>query len=141
MATAQLEQYIEVGIGLEKYALRIYDIHEIIKMQEITFVPNSAAYLKGIINLRGKIVPIISLRHRFGFPEIPYTKPTRIIVVIQKDEMVGIVVDQVYKVTTFEDIQPPPERGGVIQGSFFKGIGHTEAGLVSVLNLEQILDE
>lgn len=141
MATAQLEQYIEVGIGQQIYALRIYDIHEIIKMQEITFVPNSAAYLKGIINLRGKIVPIISLRHRFGFAEIPYTKATRIIVVNQREEMVGIVVDQVYKVTTFENIQPAPERVGVLQGSFFKEIGHTEAGLVSVLNLERILAE
>ncbi len=141
MEATQQDQYIEVGIGKERYALRIYDIHEIIKMQDITEIPNSKPYVKGVINLRGKIVPIISLRNRFGLPEESYTKSTRIVVVNHADEMVGIVVDRVNQVTTFTDIQPPPERIGSVHGSYFSGIGRTENGLVSILKLEQVLYE
>lgn len=141
MEAAQQNQYIEVGIGKERYALRIYDIHEIIKMQDITEIPNSKSYVKGVINLRGKIVPIISLRNRFSLAEESYTKSTRIVVVNHVDEMVGIVVDRVNQVTTFTDIQPPPERIGSVQGSYFTGIGSTETGLVSVLKLDQVLYE
>ncbi|WP_027415010.1 chemotaxis protein CheW [Aneurinibacillus terranovensis] len=141
MEATQQDQYIEVGIGKERYALRIYDIHEIIKMQDITEIPNSKPYVKGVINLRGKIVPIISLRNRFGLAEESYTKSTRIVVVNHSDEMVGIVVDRVNQVTTFSDIQPPPERIGSVRGSYFTGIGRTETGLVSVLKLDQVLHE
>jgi purine-binding chemotaxis protein CheW len=141
MEASQQDQYIEVGIGEERYALRIYEIHEIIKMQNITEIPNSKPYVKGVINLRGKIVPIISLRNRFGLPEESYTKSTRIVVVNHADEMVGIVVSKVNQVTTLSDIQPPPERIGGLAGSYFSGIGHTETGLVSVLKLDQVLHE
>lgn len=141
METTQRNQYIEVGIGKERYALGIQDIHEIIKMQDITEIPNSKSYLKGVINLRGKIVSIISLRNRFGLPEQSYTKSTRIVVVNHADDMVGIVVDQVNQVTTFADIQSPPERIGSVQGSYFTGIGSTDAGLVSVLKLDQVLND
>ncbi|WP_311764998.1 chemotaxis protein CheW [Paenibacillus agricola] len=79
---AKQDQYIEVGIGKEKYALRIDNIHEIIKMLDITEIPNSKSYVKGVINLRGKIVPIISLRNRFGLVEESNTKSTRIVVSI-----------------------------------------------------------
>jgi purine-binding chemotaxis protein CheW len=141
MKTTEQDQYIEVGTGKERYALRIDDIHEIIKMQDITEIPNSKSYVKGVINLRGKIVPIISLRNRFGLVEESYTKSTRIVVVNHADEMVGIVVDRVNQVTTFSDIQRPPEQIGSVHGSYFTGIGSTETGLVSVLKLEQVLHE
>ncbi len=141
MEATRQEQYIEAGIGKEKYALRINDIHEIIKMQDITEIPNSKPYVKGVINLRGKIVPIISLRNRFGLPEQADTKLTRIIVVNYADEMVGIVVDRVNQVTTFADVQAPPDRIGGVQGSYFTGIGRTDAGLVSILKLDQVFQE
>ncbi|NRF96071.1 purine-binding chemotaxis protein CheW [Paenibacillus frigoriresistens] len=141
MQVTEQDQYIEVGIGKERYALRINDIHEIIKMQDITEIPNSKPYVKGVINLRGKIVPIISLRNRFDLPEEAYTKSTRIVVVNQADEMVGIVVDRVNQVTSFSDIQPPPERIGSVNGSYFTGIGRTDNGLVSLLKLDQVLHE
>jgi purine-binding chemotaxis protein CheW len=139
--TTQQDQYIEVGIGKERYALKIDDIHEIIKMQDITEIPGSRPYVKGVINLRGKIVPIISLRSQFSLAEASYTKSTRIVVVNHADEMVGIVVDQVNQVTTFSDIQPPPEKIGSVYGSYFTGIGRTENGLVSILKLEQVLHD
>ncbi len=141
MEIEQNHQYIDVGIGQERYALRIQDIHEIIKLQDITELPNSKQYMKGVINLRGKLVPIISLRMRFGMAEIDYTKSTRIVVVNHSDEMIGIIVDRVNQVATLSEIQPPPERIGNIQSSFFTGIGNTNTGLVSVLKLDQVLQE
>ena len=129
-------QYIEVGIGEQRYALKILDIQEIIKMQDITEIPSSNPYIKGVISLREKIVPIISLRNRLGLLEETYTKKTRILVVNHVDKMLGIVVDQVNQVTTFSDVQPPPEQ--LSNGSYITGIGHTETGLVCVLKLDQI---
>ena len=137
-ATLQ-EQYIEFGIENEQYAIRIQDIHEIIKMQNITQVPNVMHYVKGVINLRGKIVPVLSLRSLFGLPESDYSKSSRIVVVNHKEDTIGIIVDRVNKVTTFSDIQPPPERIGGINGNYFAGIGFVNNGLVGILKLEYVL--
>lgn len=137
-ATAQ-EQYVEFGIEGERYAIRIHDIHEIIKLQDITPIPNAARYVKGVINLRGKIVPVISLRSLFELPDKEYTKATRIIVVHHREDTVGVIVDRVNKVTQFADMQPPPSRVGGINGSFFAGIGLTDSGLVGVLKLDEVL--
>lgn len=141
METTRQDKYVEVGIEQERYALGITDIHEIIRMQHITEIPMSRSYVKGVINLRGKIVPIISLRNRFGLPEEASTRSTRIVVVHQADEMVGIVVDRVIQVMTFADVQPLPEQAGSEQGSFFAGVGRTENGLVSVLKLDRLIYE
>lgn len=139
MQVTEQEQYIEFGIENEQYAIRIQDIHEIIKMQDITQIPNVMTYVKGVINLRGKIVPIISLRHFFHIREEEYTKTTRIVVVHHQEDTVGIIVDRVNKVTTFSDIQQPPDRVGGIDGNFFTGIGLTDNGLVGILKLDEVL--
>lgn len=141
MTTTLQTQYIEIEIENERYALNICDIHEIIKMQDITEIPNSKSYVIGIINLRGKIVPVVSLRNRFGLPEASYSKSTRIVVVNYANEMIGIVVDRVNRVATFANMQPPSERIGDVQDTYFAGIGFTETGLVGVLKLEHVLHE
>jgi purine-binding chemotaxis protein CheW len=133
------EQYIEFVIESEQYAIRIEDIHEIIKMQSITQIPNVMHYVKGVINLRGKIVPVISLRNLFNLDEKEHSKNTRIVVVHHQEEAVGIIVDRVNKVTTFSDIQQPPDRVAGIDGNFFVGIGLTEGGLAGILQLDQVL--
>ncbi|WP_123040301.1 chemotaxis protein CheW [Cohnella candidum] len=136
--TAQ-EQYVEFGIENEQYAIRIQDIHEIIKLQDITQIPNVKPYVKGVINLRGKIVPVLSLRNLFDMQEKAPSKSTRIVVVHHQEDTVGIIVDRVSKVTTFSDIQPPPDRVGGIDGNFFVGIGFTKGGLVGILRLDEVL--
>ncbi|SFL12277.1 purine-binding chemotaxis protein CheW [Paenibacillus sp. 1_12] len=141
MITTHQNQYIEVGIGSEQYALRIDEIHEIIKMQVITCIPNTRSYIKGVINLRGKIISIISLRARFDLMEEDYNKQTRIVVVNFMGEMVGIIVDRVNQVTSFSNIQEPPDHSGNKQNAYFSGVGHTEVGLVFILNLTNILQE
>ncbi len=139
MQASSHEQYIEFGIDQEQYAIGIQDVHEIIKIQEITAIPNVKEYVKGVINLRGRIVPVISLRCLFDIEEVEYSKSSRIVVIHHQEEAVGIVVDRVNKVTTFSDIQPPPERVGGVQGSFFTGIGLAESGLVGILRLDEVL--
>jgi purine-binding chemotaxis protein CheW len=133
------EQYVEFRIESEQYAIRIQDIHEIIKIQDITQIPNVKLYVKGAINLRGKIVPVISLRNLFQLEEKEYSKHTRIVVVHHQEDTVGIIVDSVNKVTTFSDIQPPPDRLGGIDGNLFVGIGLTDNGLVGILKLDEVL--
>lgn len=139
MTNLQQEQYIEFGIGSENYAVKIEDIHEIIKMQPITDIPHCRQYVKGVINLRGKIVPVIALRGLFGLPDEAYTKSTRIVVVKHREESVGIIVDCVNKVTSYPDIQPPPEQVGKLSGSFFVGIGLREQQLVGILKLDEVI--
>ncbi|WP_409347331.1 chemotaxis protein CheW [Paenibacillus sp. MBLB4367] len=139
MADVNQGQYVEIGIAKERFAFRIQDIHEIIKMQQITEIPNSKPYLLGVINLRGTVAPVVSLRKRFGLPEIPFTKTSRIVIVSDEEAMVGLVVDQVYQVTSFQEIQPPPERIGGLDNRYIAGIGKTESDLVSLLKLDRIL--
>lgn len=137
--STNLEQYIQFGMGHEKYAVHISDIHEIIKIQEISEIPNVMPYVKGVINLRGKVVPVISLRRMFKLTEDQYTKHTRIVVVNHQEEKIGIVVDHVDKVTTFSDIQPPPEQVGGMQGCNFSGMGVVDELIVGILKLERVL--
>ncbi|ONK25324.1 chemotaxis protein CheW [Bacillus sp. VT-16-64] len=141
METIQQEKYISFAIGEELYGIKINEIKEIIKMQDTTVIPNSKEYIKGVINLRGIVIPVISLRHRFDLPEEKYTKDTRIIVVSYEGEMVGIVVDRVSRVTTFDDLQPSSGDHGNIDKSFISGIGTSGEELVAVLNLNELLGQ
>ncbi|WP_106768638.1 chemotaxis protein CheW [Paenibacillus faecalis] len=133
------EQYVEFGIENEQYAIRIQEIHEIIRMQEITPIPNMREFVKGVINLRGTIVPVISLRCLFDMAEAEATKSSRIVVVHHQEEAVGIIVDYVNKVTTFSDIQVPPDRFDGVNGGYFTGIGVSDKGLVGILQLSEVL--
>lgn len=141
MRTTNQQQYIEVGIGDERYAIKIDEIHEIIRMQEITAIPRDKEYLLGVINLRGKIIPVISLRSRFGLPAEDYSKSTRIVVINYHGEMVGLVVDRVIKVATYNHILPPPERLGSEQSTYIEGIEGDRGDLVSILDIERLLQD
>ncbi|NHN32812.1 chemotaxis protein CheW [Paenibacillus sp. S3N08] len=136
----QAHQYIVVELGHEKYALKISEIYEIIKLQKITAVPNNKSFLEGVTNLRGKIVPIISLRKRFGLESSKKRKGERIVVVQYKEEMIGVIVDGVSQVTRFTDIQSSEDIVSGFDGYYFSGIGHSEEGLISILDVEHILD-
>ncbi|AGC68771.1 protein CheW [Thermoclostridium stercorarium subsp. stercorarium DSM 8532] len=134
-------QYVVYELAGEKYALKISDVYEIIKMQNITPIHNSKAFLEGIINLRGRIIPVANLHRKFGLPDYTSTKKTRIIVVKSRNEMIGIVVDKVNQVIRFSDIQPPPEMVAGIDGSYFEGVGITDEGVISILNIDKVLYE
>jgi purine-binding chemotaxis protein CheW len=136
---ANHDQYVEFSVGDENYAILISEIHEIIRMLDITEIPNCQSYVQGVINLRGKIVPVISLRYLFGMEGDSLSKSTRIVVVNHREESVGIIVDRVNKVTMFTDIQSPPDRIGGVNGSYFVGIGIIQDDLVGILKLDEVL--
>lgn len=135
------EQYIVSRLGNERHAFNIRDIDEIIKMEYITDVPNSKPYIQGVINLRGKIVPVVSMCRRFGIPETPIGRLSRIIVVRYKQEATGIIVDGVEKVTFFKEIQSPMEEDGTSGSQFMEGIAHSPDGLVGILNIDRLFGE
>ncbi|MRN51424.1 chemotaxis protein CheW [Paenibacillus monticola] len=135
------EQYIVSRLGNERHAFNIRDINEIIKMEFITEVPNSKPYIKGVINLRGKIVPVVSMCRRFGIPETPIGKLSRIVVVQYQNEATGIIVDAVEKVTSFDDIQPPVDTNEPNGTQFMDGIGQSVDGLVGILNIDRLFGE
>jgi purine-binding chemotaxis protein CheW len=141
MLQVDSEQYIISRLGEERHAFNIRDINEIIKMEHITEVPNSRPYIKGVINLRGKIVPVVSMCRRFGIPETLVGKSTRIVVVQFQNEGTGIIVDAVEKVTSFRDIQPPLETNSTLSTLFIDGIGRNEDELVGILNLERLFGD
>lgn len=140
MEAAMVDQYVIIEIGAERHALKVSDINEIIKLQKITEVPGSKPFLEGVTNLRGKIVPIISLRKRFVLAEAQPSKQTRIVVVDHGGELIGMIVDAVHQVTSFAEIQPSGEIVSGLDGQYFTGIGYSDDGLISILSLTQVLD-
>ena len=134
-------QFIAYELANEKYALKISDVYEIIRMQQITPVHNSKPFLEGVINLRGKVIPVVNLHKRFGLENYIVTKETRIVVVKSREEMIGIVLDKVNQVVKFSDIQPSPEMAEGIDGKYFEGLGVTKEGVVSLLKIDVVLYE
>jgi purine-binding chemotaxis protein CheW len=132
-------QFIAYELADEKYALKISDVYEIIRMQQITPVHNSKPFLEGVINLRGKVIPVVNLHKRFGLPNYTSTKSTRIMILKSREDMIGVIVDKVNQVIKFDDIQPPPEMVAGIEGEYFEGLGITKEGVVSLLKIEVVL--
>lgn len=133
------EQFVEFNIGTDTYAVVISEVHEIIQMLEITGMPDTPMYVKGVVNLRGKIVPVVSLRLLLGMPEEITSKSTRIIVVRNRETTLGIIVDKVNKVIRFKDIQSPPDRFGGISSLLLSGIGINDGELTGILKLKEVL--
>ena len=129
-------------ISDEEYALDILEIKEIIRLQTITPVPRTPDYLKGIITLRGVIVPIFDLRRRLGLKEREHGPLTRIIVVYRGEEYAGLIVDSITQVMRIgaEQIEPPPTTIGVVEAEFIRGVTRHQERLVILLNLSRVLD-
>jgi len=139
------EQTVELlGFMLsdEEYALDILEIKEIIRPQAVTSVPRTPEYLKGIITLRGVIVPLFDLRCRLGLKETVEGPRTRIVVVYQGEEFAGLVVDSITQVmgVRVDGIEPPPPTIGVVEAEFIKGVTRHQERLVILLNLRSVLD-
>jgi len=130
-------KYLTFLVGDVGYGIEISYVMEIISVQDITLVPHTHAYVKGIINLRGTVVPVIDMGMRFGGSEVVYTEQTCIIVLSMDDMSVGILVDGVQDVTDIEDenIQDPPTTtGNAIKNHFIKAVG------VSGGEVKQLID-
>ncbi len=134
-------KYLTFILGDEEYGLEILKVREIISVMEITEVPQVPAFIKGVINLRGRVIPIIDLRLKFSMPEIDYTRETCIIVVNVKELLLGIVVDTVAEVLDIpeNDIDKPPTFGGSIKTDFILGMGKVKNKVKILLDIDKVL--
>lgn len=136
------KKYVSVILEKELYGIDIMMIDSIVRMQDITRIPGSREYFPGVINLRGEVVPVLSLRRRFRLPEAEYGSKTRIII-LKPDgrEKVGFIVDEVKEVLLIgeKDVDILSDEGR--EESFSAGIARTSEGLVSLLNVGAVLQE
>ena len=136
-------KYLTFKVEDGEYGIEISYVTEIIGVQDITRVPNTYEYVKGIINLRGTIVPIIDMRLRFGLPEIEYTDRTCIVVLSMDEVNIGLIVDEVQEVADIADggIQSPPKAADGRARSFFvKAIGMVGDGVKQLLDINKIFE-
>ena len=131
-------QLVSFQLGQEEFAIDILGVQEIIRLVEITPVPNAPYYVEGVVNLRGKVIPIINLRSRFGLSLVEPTKDTRIIVVEVDHSSLGFIVDSVEEVLRLPEhvIEPPPTTGRDGFDDFHKGVGRVEGRLLILLDLQ-----
>lgn len=142
--TTSTEQEIKVivfQIKDKEYAIPVDRVSGIEKLMHITRVPKTVAFIKGVINLRGVITPIIDLRIRFGFEEVEYNDDTRIIIVVIDDMEVGLIVDSANDVLDIPvaSIEPQPEVVGHIAADFISGVAKIDKRLLILVNLEKAL--
>jgi len=138
----QRGRFLTFTIEGSVYGLSIRFVTEIIGVQPATKVPETPDYVKGVINLRGRIIPLIDVRLKFGKEEAPYTDRTCIIVIDLSPVVVGLVVDRVNDVLTFDDSHialPPPSGAFGYENRYIEGIGKTENAVVLLLDAEKLL--
>jgi purine-binding chemotaxis protein CheW len=133
-------QLVTFKLGTEEFGVDILKVQEINKMMNITRIPNAPAFIEGVINLRGKIIPIVDLRKRLGFREKPYDKSTRIIVVELEGLVLGFIVDSVSEVLRIpaNTIEPPPSMVAGIESEYIEGVGKLDDRLLILLELKKI---
>ncbi|HSW51569.1 MAG TPA: chemotaxis protein CheW [Bryobacteraceae bacterium] len=138
-------KYLVFQLGREEFGIRVLKVREIMGIQDITAVPQTPAYVKGVINLRGKVIPVVDLRLKFGLPEIEYTQRTCIIVVQVQGEtnsmLMGIVVDGVAEVLnlTASDIEDTPDFGQGVATPYLLGMAKIKGKVKILLDINQVL--
>jgi purine-binding chemotaxis protein CheW len=140
----KIKQYIVVQIGSEKYGIDISYVDNIIRMQKITRVPKAQAYFKGIINLRGEIVPVMSIRTKMGLEDDVLTNASRIIILkLEEKGSLGVIVDQVCEVVNLAEDQIETNRTSTnhVRDTFINGIGTSGDQLISLFEINAIVDE
>ncbi len=134
-------QYLTFALGAEEYGVEILKVQEIKGYSAITPIPNTPSYVKGVMNLRGSIIPIVDLRAKLSMAEAAYNQFTVIIVVRVGAKTVGVVVDAVSDVLNIplKDIQPTPDFGSQVDARFISGLAKAGERLVVLLDIEKVL--
>ena len=134
-------QLVVFDLAEETYGVDIGSVREIIRIQEITKVPRTPDYVEGVINLRGKVIPVIDLRRKFGFKKAEVTKDTRIVVVDISGNDIGVVVDAVTEVLRLSSdaVEPPSGVITTADSDYLLGIAKLESRLVILLDLQKAL--
>lgn len=138
----ELLQVVGFHIDQEEFGLDILRVQEIIRVQRLTRVPNSPEFVDGVINLRGKVIPIVALRRRFGLAELAHDNQTRIVVVEVNGTVLGLIVDSVSEVLRIpaDTVEPPP-RLGKIEREYVKGVGKLDNRLLILLDVDRLLSD
>lgn len=138
-----LIQLVTFKISEEEFGVDILKVQEIIRMMPITKVPNSPYFVEGVINLRGKVIPVIDMRKRFGMREAEHDSQTRIKVMDLQGQVVGFVVDAVSEVLRIKEstVEPPPPVVAGIGSEYMRGVGKLEDRLLILLDLDKLLSE
>ncbi len=137
-------QYIVINIGDEQYGIDIKYVDNIVRMQKITRVPNCQEYFKGVINLRGEVVPVMSFRMKVNLPETEITNKTRIIIIkLEQNAPVGIIVDAVKEVVTLSEnnVDEATKSSTSNDPSYINGIGKCGETLISLLDLNVVISD
>jgi purine-binding chemotaxis protein CheW len=146
-AGALAGKYMTFRLAREEYGLEILKVRELIGLMEITRVPKAPPHVRGVINLRGKVIPVVDLRLKFGMDPTDPTSQTVIIVVQLSAEngglTMGILVDEVLEVRaiTAEDIEPPPNLQGEVTTNFVRGVGKADKRVIFLLDIDRVLSQ
>ena len=142
-AVETMQQYIVFKLNEQLYGISIQNVQIIEKMKPIMRVPKVASCIKGVMNLRGEIIPVVSLREQFKLETKEYTDKTRIIIVKLEDAMVGLIVDEVKEVIEIEStkVETVQNIQGKMKTSHILGVGKIEENIVTLLNLTNIIEE
>ncbi|HQU29111.1 MAG: chemotaxis protein CheW [Nitrospirales bacterium] len=137
------QQYLTFNLAEEYYGVDILKVQEIKGYTTVTRIPNTPDYLKGVLNLRGTIVPIVDLRMKFGMGTTEPTPFTVVVVVNVRNRVMGFLVDAVSDVLDLnaKQIQPPPELGSAVDINFVAGIGNANDRLVTLLDIDRVLTD
>ncbi len=135
------DQFLSYSLGKEFYAVEIVYVTEIIGIQNITEVPNVKDHIKGIINLRGMIIPVVDIRYRFGMKTLPYNDRTCIIVVTVNNSQIGLIVDEVQEVLTIasDKIFSAPHTYKGSKSKFIEGVTKINENVIIILDIQKLL--
>jgi len=140
---SDLLQLVSFSLGNEEFGVNILCVQEINRIQQITKVPNAPDYVEGVINLRGRVIPVIDLRQKLNMPRKDHDNSTRIIVVEVSSKTVGFIVDAVKEVIRIpvSVTEPPPEIVSGINSEYIKSVGKLEDRLLILIDLDKILSK
>ena len=141
MAREATSEVLVFVLGREEYGVDILKVQEIRGYEKVTPIPAAPAYLKGVVNLRGIIVPVIDLRVKFGMPDPRYDAFTVVVILRLARRVIGVVVDGVSDVMALraQDVKPAPQLGSVVESSFIEGLGTGGDRMVLLLDIEKLL--
>ena len=139
----ELLQLVTFKLDVEEFGIDILRVQEIIRIMSITKVPNSPEFIEGVINLRGRVIPVINLRKRLLLPTIEKDNKTRVIVVELSGKTVGFIVDEVNEVLRIPKsiTEPPPEMTAGIDSDYITSVGKLEDKLLILLDIEKLVDK
>jgi purine-binding chemotaxis protein CheW len=141
--TGEVNQFLTFTLGAEEYGIEILKVQEIKGYSAITHIPNAPAHVKGVMNLRGTVVPVVDLRAKFGMEAVEYSKFTVIIVVMVGQKIAGLVVDAVSDVLNIQqsEVRPAPDFGARADTRFISGVASIGDKLAVLVDIDKLLTE